>query len=100
MTEETEPANDNIEQKLDELRANNVERLTNLDKQGYGMNPILQLKLRLDALTAFIVDDNAAATFEFLYESLMANGISEMESEVARLKLTQGVTTLSNEKLG
>lgn len=79
---------EDVEQKLDELRAENMVMLENLQAQGFGMNPLLQLKLRLDALTAWVVDDSVSAAFELMYESLMAAEIREVESQVAARKLT------------
>ena len=99
MTEEVEATTEEalspeeIEQKLDELRAENMALLENLQAQGFGMNPLLQLKLRLDALTAWVVDDSVSAAFELMYESLMAAEIGEVESQVAARKLTDFLGT-------
>lgn len=79
---------EDIEQQLDELRTSNIARLEVLQAQGYGMNPLLQLKLRLDTLTAWVVDDSVSSAFELMYETMMAAEIGEVESEVAQMKLT------------
>jgi hypothetical protein len=98
MTEETEPTTEEtlspeeIEQKLDELRTDNIARLELLQTQGFGMNPLLQLKLRLDTLSAWVVDDSVSSTFELMYETMMAAEIGEVEGEVTRMKLTSGIS--------
>lgn len=78
---------EDIEAKLEELRASNMARLNSLQEQGYGMNPVLQLKLRMDTLTAWVVDDSISDAFELMYETMLAAELGEVESEVARMKI-------------
>lgn len=83
--EETTIDLDDIEPKLEELRTHNIERLNQLTQAGYGMNPLMQLKLRLDALTTWAIDPSVASAFELMYEALMSTELDEIENEVRKL---------------
>jgi hypothetical protein len=73
---------------VEALRASNLDRLTRLEQAGLGISPILQLKLRLDVLSAFVVGEDQQDLFEQVYESLLAAQLGEIEEYAG--SLTEG----------
>lgn len=67
---------------LNELRASNAERLVALENRNASLSPIIQLKLRLDVLTAYVLHDEDTALFEQAFEQLLALQLDAIESEL------------------
>jgi len=57
---------------LTELQEANADKVQTCINRGIHLDPIVQLKIRLDTLTAFVIDDGLTDEFEHVYESLLS----------------------------
>jgi hypothetical protein len=74
---------------VSELAASNQQRMNALEAQGFSIEPTLLLKMRLDLLTAFLVEEwlvnEDAMNRE--WEKCISEALDQAESELARAKL-------------
>lgn len=78
---------------LNELRARNLYRLQKLGTEGFVLDPITMLKLRLDVVTDYVVggDEDKADALELQYEAAIAQVFDSVEENINRAKLLNGL---------
>ena len=79
------------------LQAKNLERMQNLEREGFVLDGTVLLKMRLDQLTEHVLGDDQEAIEQFglTWEKRLDEILGEIESQINRAKLLRGGTQLS-----
>lgn len=81
------------EQMLQTARQKNLDRLEALHKEGFALDPLTMLKIRLDVITNQLLgdDEQAAYDLEMAYEAVISVLFDNVEENINRQKLTAGL---------
>jgi hypothetical protein len=100
MSDDTAPSDDAVTevtveelfQELQGLQNQNEAAAMKLGQEGMPVNPYSMLSLRIDTILNSILDERNRIIFEINYENSFAVMLANIQTQLNRRKLTEGIT--------